>query len=222
MAQGVSKPLHVFNQQGSMNPSKIVKQLYPPEDTEQIHPSIHDLGIKLLADKFQSSNQMTVAILLAIKEVIKDFKQTKKMIYHQELLQLIRDKIVPYLEKCRRFFSGTDYAMQYIRTQITKIAPRSSGLSEMKEELFKILDEFINERIIFAQDALVKNALTLFSDKEEEVFLVYGNKESHTLELIFKEACQMKKKFRVIVVDSAPDYLGRSMVKRVASLGIKC
>jgi hypothetical protein len=58
----------------------------------------------------------------------------------------------------------------------------------MKEELFKILDEFINERIIFAQDALVKNALTLFSDNTEEVILAYGNKESHTVECILKEA----------------------------------
>ena len=32
----------------------------------------------------------------------------------------------------------------------------------------------------------------------------------------------MKKKFRVIVADSAPDYLGRSLVKRLASYGIKC
>ena len=84
------------------------------------------------------------------------------------------------------------------------------------------MDEFIDERIVFAQDALVKNALTLFSDKIEEVFLVYGNKESHSVELILKEAQQSNKKFRVIVVDSAPEYSGRSLVKRLASYGIKC
>ena len=51
-----------------------------------------------------------------------------------------------------------------------------------------ILDEFINERIIFAQDAVVENALLLLSDKREEVILVYGNKEAQTVELILREA----------------------------------
>ena len=30
------------------------------------------------------------------------------------------------------------------------------------------------------------------------------------------------KRFKVIVVDSAPDYFGRGMVKRLANYGIKC
>ena len=32
-----------------------------------MHPAIHDIGLKLIADKFQGTNQTTVAILLAIK-----------------------------------------------------------------------------------------------------------------------------------------------------------
>jgi hypothetical protein len=31
---------------------------------------------------------------------------------------IIRDLIVPFFEKCRRFFSGTQYAVEYVRKKI--------------------------------------------------------------------------------------------------------
>jgi hypothetical protein len=69
----------------STNPSKLVQYLYH-QDTkglDEMHPSIHDVGLKLVTDKFEGTNQTTVAILLALKEVIKEFKQTnKKIVYH--------------------------------------------------------------------------------------------------------------------------------------------
>ena len=83
------------------------------------------------------------------------------------------------------------------------------------------IDDFIVERIVYAQDALVKNGDKILSDKREEVVLIYGNQESQTVEEILKAAHETKS-LRVIVVDSAPDYLGRSMVKRLAAHGIKC
>ena len=83
------------------------------------------------------------------------------------------------------------------------------------------IDDFIVERIVYAQDALVKNGDKILSDKREEVVLIYGNQESQTIEEILKAAHETKN-LRVIVVDSAPDYLGRSMVKRLAAYGIKC
>lgn len=72
------------------NPSKIVQALYNEQGCDiqrEIHPAIHDLGIKLLGGQFQGTNQVTVAILIAIKEVIKEFKQnqSKRMVYYQEL-----------------------------------------------------------------------------------------------------------------------------------------
>jgi hypothetical protein len=48
-----------------------------------MHPAIHDIGLKLIADRFQGTNQTTVAVLVAVKEVIRSFIQTKRnMVYH--------------------------------------------------------------------------------------------------------------------------------------------
>ena len=37
----------------------------------------------------------------------------------------IRDGIIPYIEKCKRLFSGTKYALSFIRYKITKLAEKS-------------------------------------------------------------------------------------------------
>lgn len=60
-----------------------------------------------------------MAILLALKEVIRNFKQTnKRVVYHQELLQVIRGKIIPFLERCKRLFAGTENALSDVRKEI--------------------------------------------------------------------------------------------------------
>jgi len=89
--------------------------------------------------------------MLAIKEVIRDFTPScKRTIYHQELLKLIRDKIVPYLERCRRLYAGTENAFQYVRNQIGTLSNETSNLNQLKEQLLVRIDEFIMERIIYA------------------------------------------------------------------------
>ena len=89
--------------------------------------------------------------------------------------------------------------------------------------MIEYIDSLIAEKITFAQDVLIKNGMSILSDKQEEVILVYGNQETHTIEEMLKSAHQSgTKRFRVIVVDSAPDFLGRSLVKRLAASGITC
>lgn len=94
-------------------------------------------------------------------------------------------------------------------------------MEEIKSTLIDKIDNFIIERISYAQDAIVTNGDKILSDKREEVIMVYGTQESQIVEEILKHAHETKT-IRVVVVDSAPDYQGRSMVKRLASYGIKC
>ena len=48
-----------------------------------MHPALQDLGVKLVQDKYHGTNQITVAILLAVKEVIRQFKTKGNTKYHQ-------------------------------------------------------------------------------------------------------------------------------------------
>jgi hypothetical protein len=64
--------------QGDLNPSKQVMVNYENTLSSDalycdIHPAVHDLGVKLVSNKLTSTNQITVSIILALKEVIADF-----------------------------------------------------------------------------------------------------------------------------------------------------
>lgn len=221
-----------------LNPSSIVYYLYNNLDAQtaeaargradriyaDIHPAVHDTGVKLLTNKLQSTNQKTVAVLLTIAEVIKQFTTSKKsMDYHQELQSLIRDKIVPFFEQCSRFSSGTDYAIRYVRTQLGNMRQDCKSLEDLKEQILNVIDTFIKVRVLYAQDTLISNGLNIISENVEETILVFGNYESQTIEDLLKKAHDTKlKRFKVIVIDSAPEYSGRGLVKRLTAHGIKC
>ena len=73
---------------------------------------------------------------------------------------------------------------------------------------------------MYAQDTLINNALKILSETREETILVFGNEE---IENILKKAFDLKtRKFSVIIVDSAPEYKGRNLAKRLSTIGIKC
>jgi translation initiation factor eIF-2B subunit delta len=52
---------------------------------------------------------------------------------------------------------------------------------------------------------------------------VYGNQESAIIEEILTKANEkLSRGIKVIVVDSAPEYYGRNLVKRLSSKGLQC
>lgn len=53
--------------------------------------------------------------------------------------------------------------------------------------------------------------------------MIYATVESQSIEEILKTAHEdPKNNIRVIIVDSSPEYPGRSIIKRLAAHGIKC
>ena len=75
---------------------------------------------------------------------------------------------------------------------------------------------------MYAQDLLIRNGLSIISEKREETLLVYGNEESQTVEAMLMAAHKAgTKRFQVVVVDSAPEYKGRGLAKRLSAAGIK-
>jgi hypothetical protein len=63
---------------------------------------------------------------------------------------LIRDKIVPFLEQCNRFSSGTEYAVRHVRTQIGNMRLDNKSLEDLKEQILNIIDTFIKLRVLYA------------------------------------------------------------------------
>lgn len=78
--------------------------------------------------------------------------------------------------------------MRYVRKQIGNISQDCKSLDDLKSQILEIIDNFINERILYAQDTLISNGLNIISENVEETILVYGNYESQTIESLLKKA----------------------------------
>ena len=52
---------------------------------------------------------------------------------------MIRDRIIPFFERCKRLFAGTDYALKELRREIGHISKSSKNLNELKEEVIENL-----------------------------------------------------------------------------------
>ena len=145
-----------------------------------MHPAVKECGLRLISgDQLQSTNQVTVAILLAVFEVIKDFKpEDKALIWHQQLTRHLYDQIFPYFEKCRRLLSGTQNALTHFKTQLSLVIQESDSLEQLRPVTLQKIDSFIDNRILYAQDLLLSNGTSIISEKREETLLVYGNHET--------------------------------------------
>lgn len=130
--------------------------------------------------------------------------------------------IEPNISKCKQLFPGTKFAIKFVKNKIVYVGQKTNNLQEFKEEMMSEIDEFIMVKILYAQDIIIQNGLKIISDKREEVIMVYANNESQTIVDILKTAHDQGRKLRVVVVDSAPEYHGRDVVKRISKHGIKC
>ena len=131
------------------------------------------------------------------------------------------DSVLPYFEKCRRLLSGPQNALSHLRTQVGLIQQESGNLAQFKTSALEFIDEFIDNRILYAQDLVLANGKSIISEKREETLLVYGNHEPQIIEALLLQAKADGRRFTVIVADSSPDYKGRGLAKRLSGAGIK-
>ena len=112
--------------------------------------------------------------------------------------------------------------MNFIKMSIASLNMKQTPELQ-KKKIYEKIDYIINDRIIMADETIVQKALSLFAegsnDEEEDVILTYGSVQ--LLQTVFSEAQEKKKKFRVVIADSGPEFEGREMVKRLSNLGIK-
>ncbi|XP_073709174.1 translation initiation factor eIF2B subunit delta isoform X2 [Garra rufa] len=181
-----------------------------------IHPSIVRLGLQYSQGIIAGSNARSVALLHAFKQVIQDYSTPP----NEELSRDLVNKLSPYisfLSQCRPLSASMGNAIKYIKKEISNISSQCKE-EEAKRTLQKCIDNYINEKIVLASEAISKYAIEKISDGD--VILVYGC--SSLVNHILCEAFEKQRKFRVIVVDSRPRLEGREALRRLVKKGIRC
>lgn len=182
---------------------------------QRIHPSFIRIGLKMNKDIIRGSLPRCVAMLLAIRDVIMDYVTPARKELTRDLVVRLRSN-VKFLNECRPLSVGMNTAFDFLQHQMTKI-PAGKSDADSKQSLFNDIDQYIKDEI-----SLAVNAITVLGaeriNKTGDCIMTF----SYSLEVkhVLYSAYLQGKKFRVIVVDSGPEYRGLDMVEFLSKLNI--
>eukprot|EP00752_Nemacystus_decipiens_P007738 g6917.t1 len=189
----------------------------PVPSKGDIHPSILDLGRKYTSGEVTGATARAVAMLMAFKQVVMDYRTPPDKMLSWDLDKRLRP-MMQYLIDCRPHSVSMGNTYKALRNIIAK-SPPSLPEEEAKASIIDKINEFINTRITLAANEIAKNAITKI--REGDVILTYGR--SSLVESILVAAQQTKRgSFRVIVVDSRPGVEGRQLADTLSAEGVPC
>eukprot|EP01087_Luapelamoeba_hula_P017324 TRINITY_DN5447_c0_g1_i2.p1 TRINITY_DN5447_c0_g1~~TRINITY_DN5447_c0_g1_i2.p1 ORF type:complete len:305 (+),score=40.38 TRINITY_DN5447_c0_g1_i2:1103-2017(+) len=154
-------------------------------------------------------------MLTAFKDVIKDYTTPEGQSLHRTLEPHLKPHI-QYLTDCRPHSISMGNAIKFVKKEITHTQEMSE--QEAKDYLIKRIDEFIKERVVWADRGIATFGVTKINDGD--VILTYAR--SNSVQCTLEAAMQAGKKFRVIIVDSQPKKEGKELLRRLMHMGVKC
>ena len=123
---------------------------------------------------------------------------------------------IEYLVSCRPLSVSMGNAIRWLKVRISDVDPDVPERNA-KQDLCEGIDSFIQERITVAGQAIAASATERIQDGD--VILTFA--KSSTIEQTLQEASRHGKRFKVIVADSRPLFEGKTLARRLASLGIE-
>lgn len=184
------------------------------QSKSDLHPAVETLGLLYADGSVRGSNARTAAMLLAFKEVVREYQLPPGEVLRLDLDKALKPHI-QYLINCRPHSIAMGNAIKWLRGRIHSLDPEA-GPAEAKESIVEAIDAYVEERITFAAKTLAEVTANKISDGD--VVLVYGR--SYSVELTLLRAKAQGKKFRVLVVDSRPLLEGRRLLASLSRASI--
>ncbi|GER25114.1 translation initiation factor 2b, partial [Striga asiatica] len=183
---------------------------------DSVHSAVYKVGLQYLAGDISGGNSRCIAMLQAFQESIKDYTTPPDKALARDLTAKI-NTYVSFLIECRPLSISMGNAIRFLKSRVTNLSPNLSE-AEAKAHLISNIDRFIEEKIILADKVIVKHAVTKIRDND--VLLTYGS--SSAVEMIFSQAHELGRMFRVVIVDSRPKLEGQKLLRRLVGKGIIC
>ncbi|CAK7349790.1 unnamed protein product [Dovyalis caffra] len=183
---------------------------------DPMHPAVYKVGLQYLAGDISGGNARCIAMLQAFQEVIKDYSTPPAKSLSRDLTAKI-SSYVSFLIECRPLSMSMGNAIRFLKSRIAKL-PLTLSESESKASLCADIVHFINEKIVLADNVIIRHAATKITDGD--VLLTYGS--SCIVEMILLYAYELGKQFRVVIVDSHPKLEGQALLRRLVGKGLSC
>ncbi|XP_023767058.1 uncharacterized protein LOC111915648 isoform X2 [Lactuca sativa] len=183
---------------------------------DHVHPAVYKVGLQFLTGDIMWSNTRCIAMLQAFQKVIEDYTTPPEKILTRDLTSKLNSS-VSFLIECRPLSISMGNAIRFLKARITKI-PLTQTESEAKISLCSDIDRYINEKIVLADKVIVGHAVTKIRDGD--VLLTYGS--SSLIEMVLLHAHELRRQFRVVIVDSRPNLEGRVLLRKLVEKGLSC
>lgn len=181
-----------------------------------IHPAVFRTGLQIAEGIVTGSNARCVAMLGAFRVLIEDYTCDASKRVSQDIRERL-DKNIEFLNKSRPLSMSMQNAVTFLKARISEIED-TEPVAEVKESLKEWIRKFVHEEVCLAKRQITVEAQQKIMD--EDVILTYCC--SSLVKSVLKVAHESGKKFRVIVVDSRPQFRGREMCDYLSNIGISC
>ena len=184
------------------------------EGEAALHPATVKLGLLYRKGAVYADDDRVVALLAMFMKVIEDYRTPPNKSLNMDLDKHVRTQ-VQHLVHCRQHSMGMGNVIKYIRYEIMHIAPEFNE-SEAKAHLTAKLQSFLEERIVYARESIVRYMASTI--KDDDVVLTFGS--SPLLRQVLVKVAATKR-FRLVVVDTRPLHEGLETVAAL-SRHVRC
>ena len=190
---------------------------------DSLHPAVLELGRLYEIGSIRGGNARCRAMLRCFSKLVADYKPpsdgNNEDIREHFNKHILKVSFSYWTEHCRRHSVGMGNAFAFLKSAVASLERGTITLKELQSFMQETIKKYIQERIDFADTAIVKNVSTKI-DHSGEVLLVYGLSEIICKVLVMQQ--ELSKNFGVIVVDSRPLLEGCSMLETLRKAGISC
>ncbi|KAJ8735303.1 hypothetical protein PYW07_006923 [Mythimna separata] len=202
-----------------------LQHLYKEHDKESLksiainsnlHPAIIKLGVQLASRVVSGSNARCVALLDALKKMVRDYTLPAKTEFARGLEAHLATSL-DFLWAMRSPSASQTNAVKFFRYHLTQL-PNNVDEFDAKKTLQEEIDRYIREQIDMAGEAISITVRNKISDGDN--ILTYGC--SSLIERILRDAWASGLKFRTIVVGNRVHTSAAQMLRRLVALGLPC
>ncbi|XP_050343122.1 translation initiation factor eIF-2B subunit delta [Nymphalis io] len=181
-----------------------------------LHPAVIKLGVQLASRVVTGSNARCIALLDALKKMVKDYSLPARTEFARGLEAQLAAS-VEFLWAVRPPAASQTNALKYFRYHLTQL-PNNVDEFDAKKRLQEEIDRYIREQIDMAGEAIsiaVRNKIST-----NDNILTYGC--SSLIERILCEAQAAGVVFRAVVVGTRLQRGAREMLRRLLARGVRC
>ena len=188
-----------------------------------LHPAVLQLGQMYSQGIIRGGNARCRAMLGVFHQLVSDYNppledsSTRDLRHHLDQT-VLKPSFTYWTEHCRPHSVSMGNAFTFLKSAVASL-DRDIELEALKKILGQTIQAYIQERMDFAHVAICEHASSKIVDGD--VLLVYGHSEV-IVQLLVMQKEQLKKTFRVIVVDGRPLLEGRRMLESLKKANVMC